>query len=247
MKHKKRFFLMLIPIVPALALMTVPGFFFTELLLLGISLLIGIFCLLSLSPARWAKICRNVLILVLIAGFFLAAATELFLISGSRADAGEESYVIVLGAGVNGTRPSLMLQDRIDAAYRYLTAHPDSICIVSGGQGSGEDISEAECMFRELSAMGIDPERIWMEDQSASTQENIAFSMELIKNRSGTLPERAGLVSNEFHLCRARLTARRQGLTVSGIPAHTSWVSLKINYYLREIPALWLYILKGGI
>jgi len=152
----------------------------------------------------------------------------------------------VLGAGINGSTPSLSLRNRLDAAYEYLTAHPETICIVSGGQGPGEDLSEALCMYKDLTAKGIAPERIWMEDKSTSTRENIAFSLALIEEKAGQCPTKAGILSSEYHLYRAGLVAKSQGLEMIGIPARTSWAALRINYFLREIVAVWYYTLLGG-
>ena len=68
-----------------------------------------------------------------------------------------DAPVIVLGCQVKGERPSLMLTGRMDAAIRYLQDHPDVLCVVSGGKGDGEMITEAECMFRYMTARGIRP------------------------------------------------------------------------------------------
>lgn len=154
-------------------------------------------------------------------------------------------YVIVLGAGVNGTTPSQSLRERIDTAYEYLTAHPDVQCIVSGGQGSNEDISEAQCMYDHLIAQGIDGRRIWLEDKSTSTLENIDFSLNLIQQKTGTRPDTAGILSSEYHLYRAGQFARQQGLTAVGIPARTQWVSLFVSYFVREIFAVLYYSVFG--
>ena len=158
----------------------------------------------------------------------------------------ECDYMVVLGAGVNGSVPSLSLQERLDAAYAYLTEFPNTICVVSGCQGSGEDISEAQCMYNELVNMGIDPSRVWMEDQAANTWENLRYSLDLIESRTGSRPEKIGIVSSEYHLFRAYLFAQEQNVGSFGIPAKTSWVSLRINYYLREVAAVWYYTILGG-
>ena len=167
-----------------------------------------------------------------------------------RAGCGQEvscDYIVVLGAGVNGTVPSLSLRERLDAAYRYLLAHPDAVCVVSGGQGNGEDITETQCMFNDLTARGIEESRIWMEDKATNTRENIRFSLDLIEEKTGRRPEQIGLVSSEYHLYRAGLLARAENITSYGIPARTSWVTLRINYFLREIVAVWYYTLLGGL
>lgn len=155
-------------------------------------------------------------------------------------------YMVVLGAGVNGTEPSLSLSDRLTAAEAYLKENPQTICVVSGGKGSEEQISEAQCMYNYLTAHGITPQRIWMEDQASDTRENIRFSLALIREKTGKEPAELGILSSEYHLFRAELFARELGITPVGIPAKTSWLSLWLNYYLREIAAVLYYFVLGG-
>ena len=101
-------------------------------------------------------------------------------------------------------------------------------------------------MFEALTSRGIAPERIWLEDRSTSTQENLQFSLALIEEKTGTRPSKAGILSNEFHLYRAGLVAQTLGLEPVGIPAETEWFGLRVNYFLREIFAVWYYALLGG-
>ena len=101
-------------------------------------------------------------------------------------------------------------------------------------------------MYQDLTAKGIDPERIWMEDKSTSTRENLRFSLALIEEKTGSRPEKIHVLSNEFHLSRAGLMAKDEGVTAFGIPAKTPYLSLFINYFLREIAALWNYWILGG-
>lgn len=229
---------------------TMPGFSFSALILWGLSAVAVCYRLLHILSKRHEKcaiILRSIFTVCLCVGILAAAVTGGFVIHGAYGDPGQECrYVIVLGAGVNGSVPSLSLRERIDAAFDYLTTHPDAICIVSGGQGSNEDISEAQCMFRELTVMGIPPERVWMEDQATSTRENLRFSLALIEQRTGTRPDTVGVISSEYHLFRAGLMARDEGITAVGIPATTSWVSLRINYFFREIAGVWAYLVFGA-
>ena len=154
-------------------------------------------------------------------------------------------YVIVLGAGVNGTTPSQSLQWRIHTAYEYLTANPQVQCIASGGQGPDETISEAQCIYDHLTARGIDGSRIWLEDRSTSTQENIRFSLDLIESKTGIRPDTAGILSSEYHLYRAGQFAEQQGLSAVGIPAGTQRPGLFLSYFLREIFAVLYYSIFG--
>lgn len=92
-------------------------------------------------------ICGIVLLIVLVAVGFAAAGT-ICMVRASKTAPKDETVMIVLGCGVNGDRPSLMLTERLDAAYDYLNTHEEVVGILSGGQGKGENISEAECMYR---------------------------------------------------------------------------------------------------
>lgn len=224
-----------------------PGYRFSAGICFGIAALIGLFRLLiwlgSTHP-KLSKVLRGILTIGLCCVILAAAVTGIIILRVSAGEAGAEcGHLIVLGAGVNGTVPSLSLRERLDAAYDYLQANPDTVCIVSGGQGSGEDITEAECMYRYLTNKGIAPERIIREDKATSTQENLTYSLALIGPESASS---VGILSSEYHLCRARLMARELGMNPVMIPAKTTRLSLRTNYFLREIAAVWYYMIFGG-
>ncbi|PFY50512.1 YdcF family protein [Bacillus toyonensis] len=129
----------------------------------------------------------------------------------------DADYIIVLGSKVNGTKPSYSLQYRIDKAAEYLKSHEKTIAIVSGGQGKGEDISEALAMKQGLMKQNIAEDRIIMEDKSTSTDENITFSKPLISANM----KKGMIVTNDFHMFRAKKIAAKQGLQLEGLPAKT--------------------------
>ena len=79
-----------------------------------------------------------------------------------------------------------MLSERLCAAYEYLNRNPKAMCVLSGGQGDGEEISEAECMYRYLTGRGIDGARLLLEDQSTTTAENLQYSMELLQQHTNS-------------------------------------------------------------
>lgn len=154
-------------------------------------------------------------------------------------DPAKEQTVIVLGCGLEGNRPSRSLLYRLQAAEQWLKEHPDAPVIVSGGQGSDEIMSEAQCMAGWLKNHGIDESRIYQEDRSSSTYENLAFSRAILEENS--LPEDILLVTNDFHIYRACMIARRQGYTCTGLPAKTTpW--LFPASVLREVFGI-LYIM----
>lgn len=199
---------------------------------------------LPFPAARFLRIGFNVF---LILGILVSFCTLGVILQASRGQPDTQlDYIVVLGAKVNGTEPSLSLSDRLLAAETYLKKYPDSIAVLSGGQGPDEQISEAECMFRQLTARGIDPQRLWLEDRSSSTWENLNFSLALIEEKTGTRPQNIGLVSSEYHLFRAELFAKDCGVQAVGIPAKTQWFSLRLNYFLREVAGVWHYIILGG-
>ncbi len=226
------------------------GHGFLGLICYGIAGVVTAYYLLALlgkRNAKLAKTLRMVLTCCLCLGILIFSITEAMVIKASVGDLqGDCEYVVVLGARVNGTSPSVSLTDRIEAAYEYLTEHPSVIAVLSGGQGEDEEIAESHCMYQELVARGIDPDRLWQENQSTSTWENLKFSLNLIEEKTGKRPEKIGLLSSEYHLFRAGLFARDCGVEAVGIPAKTSWVSIRINYFLREAAGVWHYLLLGG-
>ena len=152
---------------------------------------------------------------------------------------GEFTHLIVLGTAVDGTEPSPMLNDRIQAAGKFLEANPDVICVVTGGKTEGGSISEAQCMFNELVELGIDPSRILKEEQATSTIENFKFSLELLEKKLGKLPENVGVLSSEFHLLRSSMIAEDLGVHAVVIPATTSSIKDFATFFLREIFMVW--------
>ncbi len=228
----------------------VPGYSFSALVCLGLIALILFYAFAPMVLARWPRARKIVMIcftVVLIIGLILFAITETVIIRASFGDPGEScQYMVVLGAKVRTDGPSVSLWDRILGARDYMLAHPEVIAIVSGGQGPDEPMTEAQCMFDSLVALGIDPDRIWLEGSSTSTRENLTFSLDLIEERTGVRPQTIGVLSSEYHLFRAGLYARSCGVEAVGIPARTSRPSQLVNHFLREVAGVWYYILLGG-
>ena len=181
-----------------------------------------------------------------IAGF-VVGVTEALIIKASFGDPKEQvEYMVVLGAKVRESGPSVSLWDRIHGAADYLEAHPDTIAIVSGGQGADEPMTEAKAMYDELIALGIDSDRVWLEENATSTWENLTFALDLIEEKNGERPAKLGILSSEYHLFRAKLFAKECGVEAVGIPARTSRLSQKINHFMREVAGVWHYLILGG-
>lgn len=233
-------------VVLALLLMIVPGFQFSITLCFAFAATLVLMHYLRTFPTPLTTGIFRLLCILLLLGSIAAAITAGFIIKAAHPPSLPAcDYVIVLGAGVRGTVPSMSLQERIDAAYDYLTANPHAIAVLSGGQGPGEDITEAACMYRELTDMGIDGSRLLTETVSYSTMENLTNSLQVLESHVSFRPDKIAIVSSEYHLFRAGLFAKKLGLESFGIPARTSWFALRLNYYLREIVAVWKYFVLG--
>ena len=240
-RHKRRCtFVAALWIIGVFLMFAVTGHDYVGLALVGIGALLVFYPLTAMLMDRFplAVHLRHLVtaILAICVGYF--CTVEAFIISDARTETHTTAdYIIVLGAGVNGTKPSLSLRDRLVGAYDYMTANPDTIAIVSGGQGEGELISEAMCMHNWLINRGIDPNRIIMEDKATCTLENLQYSMDIINKLSIQEPV-IGLVSSEYHLHRAKRLADYVGIDVIGIAAKTSFPTVAANYFIREAFAM---------
>ena len=228
----------------------VPGYSFSALVCCGIISIVFFYELTRLlmpkSPSA-IQLLRRIFTICLVLGLLAAGITECFIIKASFGTPEKHcDYMVVLGAKVRESGPSVSLWDRIYGAADYMNAHPDVIAVVSGGQGADEPMTEGKAMFYELVELGIDPDRIWIEEDSTSTRENITFALDIIEEKTGSRPHTLGVVSSEYHLFRASLFAQDCGVDFVGIPARTSRVSQLVNHLMREVAGVWQYLILGG-
>lgn len=177
-------------------------------------------------------------------------------------------YVIVLGASVKSEGISKTLKLRLDKAAEYAAENPDTILVLSGARGEGEPVAESAAMREYLLAQGVPDGRMILEDRSHSTLENIAYSRILIeqdreakraqwqKNKPqlafpamqvADKPTRIGIITSNFHLYRARMIARKQGLAdVKGIASESDRV-LFVHFCLRDSLAILKDRLMGNL
>lgn len=174
-------------------------------------------------------------IFVLIACLFVFLTVELRIVFGMFSCREKNLlYLIVLGAQVRGTTMSGSLYRRIKRARVYLEENPETVVILSGGQGKGEEITEAEAMRRYLVQHGIKESRILMETESATTRENLEFSARFIKNKS--IP--VGIVTNNFHSYRAYCYAKQLGYGAPKSISAGCHPVFFVHYMVREFFAL---------
>lgn len=180
---------------------------------------------------------------IVLAGCIIFVAIEAVIIRCGNLKAAECDYVIVLGAKVNGSNPSLSLKARLDTAVEYLSQYENAKVIVSGGRGCDEDISEALCMYNYLTAAGIDKDRIIMEDESTSTKENLLYSMKLYDTDKCS----TAVITSNFHVFRSVRLAKKLGYgEVYGNAAPSLWYLIPTNY-VREFMAVIKDFLMGNL
>ena len=178
------------------------------------------------------------LLFLLLALFVVASG---IMLHAAAKEPEENATVIVLGAAINGDRPSRMLADRLNTAAKYLEANPDSVCIVSGAQGSDEIMPESEVMYRYLVEMGVAPSSIYQEDRSTNTEENIRYSREIIEEEG--LNPHVVIATQEFHQYRAQSLAKKEGLADVGPATCRTPAHVLECYWGREFAAvcrLWI-------
>ncbi len=184
----------------------------------------------------WLKI----LAAILAAGLLTFGVLEAIVLAGSRTHIeGEPQTMIILGCQVMPWGPSILLMDRLNTALDYLEGRENVRIIVSGGQGKNEPTTEAQAMRDYLMARGIDEDRIWMEDKSHNTHQNLIYSHALLREKGLDPAEDYIIVSNGFHLARASMLAERHGGgRVYTLAAPSSHGPSRFKMYFREPLAL---------
>ena len=166
-----------------------------------------------------------VYVLSLLAVYSLSAVLNLFHLKKKR----NADYIVVLGAGIIGDKVTPLLAARIERGIELLRYNPNAVLIMSGGQGPGEDIPESRAMAAYAVSQGVAAEKIIIEQKSVSTQENLRFSRELMDKQK---PEII-IVTTAYHVFRALILAKQQGIRCVGFGAKTKWY-FTLNAFIRE-------------
>lgn len=195
----------------------------------------------TLCKRKWGKLVVTIICIISVVFVSAFSVTMISIVNYAQYTAADESTVIVLGCKVNGSQPSLMLRWRCNSAYKYLSENENAVAILSGGQGSNENISEAECMYNVLVEYGIEPSRLYLEDTSTSTEENIRNSKRIIDNNG--LSTNVAIATSDYHEKRASIIAKKNGLISSSIPAYGDKYS-RPTFYTREVFGVWVQMLK---
>lgn len=161
-------------------------------------------------------------------------------LAGSHDDiSGDPQVMVVLGCQVQPWGPSILLQDRLDRALEYLEDHPDMTVVVSGGQGPEEPSTEAQAMADYLVERGVSREKIILENQSHNTYQNLTCTVKRLEEAEYDIKDGVLIVSNGFHLTRAKMLAGRVGFeNISALAASSTHIPSRLKMYIREPLAL---------
>lgn len=212
----------------------------------GVLMFISIFFdkIISIVSAIWKKKLGKILVslvsVLLCVFVVLFTVTLASVVANSHSTATDETTVLVLGCRVNGTTPSLMLRWRCNVAADYMLDNNDAVAILCGGQGNGEDITEAQCMHDIMVEQGIDESRLYMESTSTSTDENIANARKIIDANS--LSTDVTIATSDYHEKRASIIAKKNNLTASSLSARGDRFS-RPTFFTREVFGVWLQYL----
>lgn len=152
------------------------------------------------------------------------------------------NYAIVLGAGLDGTHVGNILEERVNSSIKYLQSHENSKIIVSGGQGPGEVISEADAMKNYLEENGISPDRILEDNKSKTTVQNIEFSKKILEENNA-VNQKVVIITSAFNVFRVEIVAKMLGINAEVIGARSP-LRMSLNYSIREYPATIVDILR---
>lgn len=177
---------------------------------------------------------RGLLALILV-GALAFTALEGIVVFHARDDLhGQPGAMVILGAQLQEQGPSLFLQRRLERALDYLEDHPDTLVVVSGGQGPDEPDTEANGMESFLRAGGF-AGTILKEDRSHNTFQNLTNSKRTLEEAGYDLSGGVVIVSNDFHLARAGMLAKRVGFeNVSTLAAASDHFGHKLYNFVRE-------------
>lgn len=237
------FYVMMLSKIPNMYLLTNLSLAFFILIMIFLTL--WTLCALE-KCSRIATIIIRCYSAIIVAGVLFFIILLGLIISDARTSDAEADCIIVLGAGLRNDAPSLILRTRLNRALEYLETREGIPVVVSGGLGEGETITEAEAMQQYLIARGVDESLIWKEELSTRTQENIGYSLELIHERGLDLDSiTVAIVTNDFHIYRAKHIAEKEGVEAVGVAAGTPSLYLRIIYFSREAFALGAELVFG--
>lgn len=205
--------------------------------MLGMVLLVYGYVELKFNIDIWGhipKVYRIIITTLFTIGLVIFIGIESIIIyNGHHHDTQKPDYLVVLGAGLRGRSISASLLYRLETALDFHDMYPDLKIVVSGGQGEGEDMTEALAMRNFLVDNGVNPNLIIMEDKSTNTYENFLYTKNVLEEETVKEDFTITIISNNFHMYRAKFLAKEVGFNTYGYPAPSHKASALV-FYVRE-------------
>lgn len=211
--------------------------FFT---ILGIAIILFSLIKLFAKPVKspFLRLSIKIFNITIVLGIVSFLCIEALIVHSSlKKDLIKPDYIVVLGAGLWGETPSLTLVQRLQTSLSLINLHPDVRVIVSGGQGPGETITEAEAMKKFLLNNGVKAPQIIMEDKSTNTLENLNNTNKIIKEIDNRNKINITIITSDFHMFRSKFIANRVGFNAYGYPAPILKYLIPA-YHIREFFAV---------
>jgi len=200
------------------------------MILLGVG--ISVCAWLLRSGFKW--LFRILLVLMILCTVWLTGSVGIIgIYSNFDASLPDQEYAVILGAQIHGDQPSRTLRERLDTGLKFIRENPDTVVILSGGQGADEIMPESQVMYNYLESHGADMKNVYQENRSTNTRENLQFSGDLAESL-GLDRTKVTIITSEFHIARAEYIAESLGMAAGGIGARTEALFLRLNYYIRE-------------
>lgn len=216
--------------------------------LLGIMLLTYGIIELKFEVNIWGKtpkVFKRIITTIFTIGMIVFIIIEgVIVYNGHHYDKERPDYLVVLGAGLRGSEISTSLLYRLETALDFHKQYPDVKIVVSGGQGKGEDVTEASAMRNFLVSNGVDENLIISEDKSTNTYENFLFTKKLLEKQTGKEEFKITIISNNFHMYRAKFLANEIGFDTLGYPAPAHKSSTLVFHVREFFGVIKAYILK---
>lgn len=130
-------------------------------------------------------------------------------------EARQADIIVVLGAAEYNGRPSPVFRARLDHAYDLYRKGLASLILTSGGSGGDPQFTEGEVGRDYLVRRGIPAENIVVESEGDSTVETILAVSEIMRRMN---LHSAILVSDGYHIFRAKRILENEGMRVFGAP-----------------------------
>ena len=165
------------------------------------------------------RVLQSLGLTVLIAAVYFFVSLLQVWNTGRSADRQPVGAIVVLGAAQYDGRPSPQLQARLDHALELWNLDLASYIVVTGGKQEGDRFTEAAASRKFFESSGVASDLIFEENSGTTTYASLFAVSQVVRDLE---IDRVLIVSDPFHLLRAKLIASEVGLDASSSSTRTS-------------------------